>query len=423
MERFLWNLFSFAAVFCGGWFLYRLTIPFVSVRKRPWNLLLYCTLCGTSGMVIWIGDPNLLYTLPVFLALFFLCTQGSAVGRLAMTMILFCLIMSVSALADTYVLDCFAAARWGKLAAILLRPLLLGTVYLVFLPRLPREPVSLSPRLWKLVLGLAAMPLCSLAAVVLLTGGRYDSAAVLRLSLTMGLAVLPVVLLTSAALLAAILVLAQHEALEQSRRLASLREIYYQGLQQQERQVRQLRHDLRNHLTALLGLLEREDTEAAKAYAAQLSRQDALQGTTRFCDNEIANVVLSAKSAELKRAGIPAEFSVSLPAALPVADTDLCALLGNAMDNAREGAQGCPSPWVHLRCRMEKGLWMLQVENSVSGPVPADLSTTKSDKAAHGFGLPGMGEIARRYGGTLEAGCQKDVFRLLVCVPVGAPSQ
>lgn len=340
-----------------------------------------------------------------------------------MAIILFCLIMSVSALADTYVLDCFAVARWGKLAAILLRPLLLGAVYLVFLPRLPREPVSLSPRLWKLVLGLAAMPLCSLAAVVLLTGGRYDSAAVLRLSSTMGLVVLPVVLLTSAALLAAILVLAQHEALEQSRRLASLREIYYQGLQQQERQVRQLCHDLRNHLTALLGLLEREDVEAAKSYAAQLSRQDALQGTTCFCDNEIANVVLSAKSAELKRAGIPAEFSVSLPAALPVADTDLCALLGNAMDNAREGAQGCPSPWVHLRCRVEKGLWMLQVENSVSGPVPADLSTTKSDKAAHGFGLPGMGEIARRYGGTLEAGCQKDVFRLLVCVPVGAPFQ
>ena len=261
-----------------------------------------------------------------------------------MAIILFCLIMSVSALADTYVLDCFAVARWGKLAAILLRPLLLGAVYLVFLPRLPREPVSLSPRLWKLVLGLAAMPLCSLAAVVLLTGGRYDSAAVLRLSSTMGLVVLPVVLLTSAALLAAILVLAQHEALEQSRRLASLREIYYQGLQQQERQVRQLRHDLRNHLTALLGLLEREDVEAAKSYAAQLSRQDALQGTTCFCDNEIANVVLSAKSAELERAGIPAEFSVSLPAALPVADTDLCALLGNAMDNAREGGPGLPVP-------------------------------------------------------------------------------
>ena len=154
-----------------------------------------------------------------------------------------------------------------------------------------------------------------------------------------------------------------------------------------------------------------------------MSRQDALQGTARFCDNEIANVVLSAKSAEFERAGIPAEFSVSLPAAPPVADTDLCALLGNAMDNAREGAQGCPSPWVHLRCRVEKGLLILQVENSVSGPVPADLSTTKSDKAAHGFGLPGMGEIARRYGGTLEAGCQKDVFRLLVCVPVGAPFQ
>ena len=70
-------------------------------------------------------------------------------------------------------------------------------------------------------------------------------------SMAMGLAVLPVVLLTSVVLLASFTLLAEHEALEQAGRLAALREVYYQGLQGQEDQVRRLRHDLRNHLTAL----------------------------------------------------------------------------------------------------------------------------------------------------------------------------
>ena len=131
----------------------------------------------------------------------------------------------------------------------------------------------------------------------------------------------------------------------------------------------------------------------------------------------MVNVVLSAKAEELERAGLRPEFAVSLPERLFVSDVDLCALLGNALDNAREGAQGCAGAKVRLRCRLDKGLLMLRVENPVAGPVPDDLTTTKPDRDAHGFGIPGMREIARRYGGTLEAGAEQGKFQLLVCLP------
>ena len=418
METAFWCILSALSIFCIGTPLYRLCTPFVTVRTSRWRkVLLYGTL-GVSGcMVIWVGDPNLLYTLPVFFAIFFFCTQGNPVGRLAVAMILFCLLMSVSALADTYVQELFHHNVWGELAAQLARFLALELIWLGFRRRLPREPVALSPKLWRLVLGLAAMPLCALTSVVLLTQGRYDSPTAYSMSMNLGLAVLPFVLLTSVVLLAAILVLARHEKLEQAQRLASLREVYYQGLQTREHQVRQLRHDLRNHLTAAIGLLEQGDNARAVEYLRELSRQTGLQGARRFCDNEIANAVVSAKAAELEQAGIPAEFSMSLPERLPLADTDLGALLGNALDNAREGAQQCGEPWVRLRCRMDKGLFMLRVENPMAGPEPAGLKTTKADKSLHGFGIPGMREIAERYGGTLDAGAADGVFRLLVCVP------
>ena len=274
-----WLYFGyFLTVAASGFFLYRLCTPFVRLRRgRFWKALLFLTLAGTSGMVIWIGDPNLLYTLPVFLALFFLSTRGDRVGRLAVCIIVFCLEMSVCALLDTYVERINRDALYDVLVRMA-RPLVFGPLWLLLRRRLPREPVALSRRLWKLVLGLAAMPLCALIAVVLLTFRRYESVEVYAVAMNQGMVVLPFALLTSLVLLLAILTLADHERLEQAGRLAGLREVYYQGLRQQETQVRRLRHDLRNHLTAVRGLLEHGGEQEAIRYLDQMAGSPALRG-------------------------------------------------------------------------------------------------------------------------------------------------
>ena len=417
LRRVLFNGGYFLTAAASGFFLYQICAPFVRLRRgRFWKALLFLTLTGTSGMVIWIGDPNLLYTLPVFFALFFLSTRGDRVGRLAVCVILFCLEMSVCALLDTYV----ERADSGLYDALvrLARPLVFGPLWLALRRSLPREPVALSRRLWKLVLGLAAMPLCALVAVVLLTFRKYDSAEVNTLAMYQGVVVLPFVLLTSLVLLLAILTLADHERLEQANRLAELREAYYQGLQQQETQVRRLRHDLRNHLTVIRGLLETGDGQNALGYLDQIAGSPALRGTRRVCENEAANVVLIAKAEAMEREGVAADFAVSLPRDLPVADSDLCALLGNAVDNALEGVRGAEEKRVAVRCKVDKGLLMLRVRNALGGQVRPDLSTTKADRTDHGFGIPGMREIAERYGGSLEAGVREGGFELLVCIPV-----
>jgi len=399
----------------SGYFLYRLCLPFVRPKaKRWWRFLLATVLGVSSGMVIWVGDPNLLYTLPFYFALFLLCTEGDRVGRLAVCVIFFCLEMSVCAILDTYMQSFELYDTLIRLA----RPVIFGALWLALRRRLPEESVALPRRLWKLVLGLAAMPLCALASVVLLTCDRYDSPSVYNLAMNLGMAVLPFVLLTSLVLLFAILTLADHERLERADRLASLRASYYQGLRREERQVRQLRHDLRNHLTALRGLLDCGEEEKAVQYIDQLSDSAALSGGRRLCENDAANAVLSAKAEAMERAGLRAEFAVSLPKDLPVADVDLCALLGNALDNAIEAAEQAADKTVALRCRAEKGLFMLRLENAYVGEVPAGLATTKADKGSHGFGLVGMREIAARYGGSLEARAAGGRFQLVVCLPL-----
>lgn len=426
MRDVLWqtwlNCGYFLTVAASGFFLYKLCAPLVRPRKgRFWKVLLFLLLAGSTGMVIWIGDPNLLYTLPVFFALFFLSTRGDRVGRLAVCIIFFCLEMSVCAFLDSYV-ERINDLFYDVLVR-LARPLVFGPLWLLLRRRLPREPVVLSRRLWKLVLGLAAMPLCALIAVVLLTFRRYDSIEVNTVAMYQGMVVLPFVFLTSLVLLFAILILADHERLEQAERLTGLREVYYQGLRQQETQVRRLRHDLRNHLTAVRGLLEQGDEQGAIGYLDQIAGSPALRGTRRLCENEAANAVLTAKAEAMEREETAADFAVSLPRDLPVADVDLCALLGNALDNAIEGSRGGEARKITVRCKADKGLFMLRVENTMGGEVKPDLATTKADKASHGFGIPGMREIAERYGGTLDAGAREGAFELVVCLPLAGQAE
>lgn len=421
MRTLLWNIWFYGLwwidILANGFFLYHLCRPFVTFQKgRLWKVLFLLTFAISSGMVIWIGDPNLLYTLPVYFLLFFLCTRGDTMGRLAMCVIFFCLEMSVCAMLDTYV-QIVDTDRIYDLLVRLLRTVIFGALWLLLRRRFSAEQVRLTQRLWQVVLGLAAMPFCALIAVVLLTFQKYESAAVNTLALNQGLVVLPFVLLTSLVLLFAILILADHERLEQSSRLAGLREVYYNGLQQQETQVRQLRHNLRNHLTVVQGLLEKGNVQGAADYLDEMVGSPALQGVRRFCDNETANVVLAAKAEAMERAAITADFAVSLSSQLPVADTDLAALLGNALDNAIEGVENAEEKKITLRCKVDKGLLMLRVENPVGGFVNADLTTTKADKTSHGFGLTGMREIAERYGGTLNAGVKDGKFELVVCFP------
>ena len=419
-SNWLWALPPLLA----GLFASRLCAAFLPVKpKLRWKLLLCLTFGCSISMIIWVGDNNLLFTLPPFYTIVLLCTQGNRVGRLTVCTIFFCIVMSVSALLDTYVWPIVAAqglfqSDLQNTPARLLRLLFWGVLWLLLRRRLPQEPPKLTPRLWHMSALLAAMPLSAVAAVVVLTRQKYDSWLLHSVTMNLGLAVLPFVLMTSLALLFLLKTLDDAQRLEQEQHLASLRERYYQALRREQNQLRALRHDLRNHFTAIQGLLERGDCQRAAEYVQKMAGSPALDSGLRLCENETANVVLVAKAQAMEQIGVRGDFAAALPAHLPIGDPDLCALLGNALDNAMEAAEQAQDKVVTLRCRVEKGLFMLRVENAVEGALNPDLSTTKADKSAHGFGLAGMREIARRYGGSLETRTENGRFELVACLPL-----
>lgn len=274
--------------------------------------------------------------------------------------------------------------------------------------------------------GLSAAPivetLCrinlTLSVLILPAYWMPDSILIENLTLFQGMFILPLSLISSVVLLHSILILADYEQKAQAAALAEMREVYYQSLQKEQTQVRTLRHDLRNHLNTVLGLLEEKETQKAQEYLAKLTDSPVLRRSRRLCDNEIVNVVLTSKCEEMERLDIGADIKISLPEQLPFADTDLCALFGNALDNAIDATKRAKNKKITLRCKVEYGMFMLLIQNPLAGDEHEDLSTTKKDKALHGFGLNGMREIVTRYGGIFDAGKKENQFELILNMPL-----
>ena len=405
----------------GGIFPARTALRFLGApRGRVRRAAPYLVMGAALTMPTWVGDGNPLYYFPFLIAAFLIGYGGRLSARLVMGVIFFEWIIAWSMIVDTRAVLPGSAGYWGAAAW----KLAMWVAVFLLMRRVLRDgrQVVLSGRLWALLGLLALSPLLSELTFSLWNIRAYTAAGVDELIDAAFYTLLPFVFVSSIALLFAVVLLARHQALEQEHQMADMREIYYQGIRREQEQVRRLRHDMRNHLTALSGLLEAGESSRAADYVHRLQQASGPAGSGHFTDNETVNIVLAAKARDMAQAGLEADISVSLPEKLPVADPDLCALFGNALDNAAEAAQDAPDKRVTVRARADKGLLMLRVRNAYTGErqqTPDGLfATSKADRRAHGLGLRGMREIAARYGGTLETTAQDGVFELIACLPL-----
>lgn len=417
-----WDLICWVLIcLLGGIFPARTARRFLAAPKRRICAAAPCLVIGAAlGMPTWVGDGNPLYLFPVLLASFLIGYGGSRLARLVVGVIFFEWIIAWSMIVDTRAVLPGADGYWGAVAWKFGMWL---AVWVVMRRALPEEGnISLPGRLWALIGLLSLAPLLSELAFSLWDVRFYTESAVDGIIDAAFYTLLPFQFISAIALLFAVVLLSRQQALEQAQQLADMREVYYQSVQREQAQARRLRHDLRNHLTALSGLLARGDTTGAADYVHALQQDEGVAAGVRWCENDTVNVVLAAKSHDAVEAGLELTFEGALPAALSIAAPDLCALFGNALDNAIEAARETDDRRILVRARADKGLLMLRVVNACAGERrrKADglFGTTKVDAAQHGFGLRSMREIAGRYGGTLETTVQDGKFELVVCLPL-----
>lgn len=387
-------------------------------KDRIKQLMPFLLFSLTITLPSWIGDENTLLLLPFFIGVILFSYQGTLPARLVTAIVLYLMLVPVNMILDT-------AVNWRRWALDSLPVLAIKVAYAgalcLFVLRLTRDGSrpELSERLWTLCGILSLAPFIATLSFSIWNG--FDRSPIDAAQLRLAFTLLPFVVFSAGALLIAVVVLSNYERLEQSARLAQMRELYYDGIKARETEVRTLRHDLSNHLAVVQGFLENGDAAGAQSYLAQLTESPALHGVRRICENETANVVLSCKLEQMEQSGLCPDFLVSLPQKLPLSDTDLSALLGNALDNSMEAAVQAKDKTIRLRLRADRGMLMLSVTNaSATEPnkVNKEFVTNKKDSALHGFGIRSMQQMAEQHQGTMSTDFCDGFFELTVCLPL-----
>ncbi len=179
-------------------------------------------------------------------------------------------------------------------------------------------------------------------------------------------------------------------------------------------------HDMRHHLNMLGGLLADGKTAQAEDYIRRVTADVEAVTPRRFCENELLNLLCSDFAARAEKSGVTFRVDVKLPQTLAVADTELCALLSNALENALRAASALPedSRWVSLYCALRLGKLLIEVENPYDGEVKMQGGLPVSDRDGHGYGCRSIRSIAQRAGGICDFSARDGLFRLQLALPV-----
>ena len=98
--------------------------------------------------------------------------------------------------------------------------------------------------------------------------------------------------------------------------------------------MRGWRHDYHNHLQSMKAYVEMGQYDKLQEYLGLL--ENDLDQVNQLCDSGNVNLdaILNSKISLAEKNGIRVDYKATCPAELTVSDIDLCALIGNLIDNA-----------------------------------------------------------------------------------------
>lgn len=164
------------------------------------------------------------------------------------------------------------------------------------------------------------------------------------------------------------------------------------------------RHDMRHHLSLLNSFAADGNLQKIKDYLA--STEAAIEALTpvRYCENETVNLILSSFQNKAQKKKGSLQIDAKLPKKLNMNDTELCALLSNALENAISAAAMLEDEKlrkVYFKAVVNEGRLLISTENAYAGSLQmdGDLPVSSKKEAGHGFGIKSMIDIVNRYRG------------------------
>lgn len=187
---------------------------------------------------------------------------------------------------------------------------------------------------------------------------------------------------------------------------------HYKRVNKLTQDLREFRHDYKNHMICLQALLDGKQYDDAFNYVKDITKQEIIEANEFSSGNQIADTILSDKNENAIKNGSKITFDGFISDELSA--SDLCTLLSNALDNAIEACAKISTneiKSIDVKCAVVQGIQIIRISNPNHSESDS-LETTKGDIENHGFGLYNIRKTVEKLDGQMKIPSKTPVFVL-----------
>lgn len=197
-------------------------------------------------------------------------------------------------------------------------------------------------------------------------------------------------------------------------------------LESHAEEMKQIRHDRRQHVQVLRGLLEKQKVEEALLYLEDYEHSMADSILPPLCENFVADTICRRYERLAKQSNIHVSIAMVLPQNIVIAGSDIAIILGNLWENAIAAAIDCPMErrFINIFVQTQTDKILIRMQNSYDGTIYQEnehfVSTKAGRNGKEGIGINSIKAVAEKYEGIADFTFSSDEFTAMIMLYMNA---
>lgn len=210
----------------------------------------------------------------------------------------------------------------------------------------------------------------------------------------------------------------EKETARQQRREMELKHAYYEEKFKDEERVREIYHDLKNHLLILQE--QQKDSKKPQQMIDSLQSQISDFENYHHTGNEFLDIIIRDKAKKAREQKIDFSAAIHFEDGGFIAPLDVSTIFGNAIDNALEASAKLPQEQrvVTVKANRFRDMLSIVCKNNMLPITGYGTETTKDDIFLHRFGLKNIRQAVENYAGQLSIHQEQGTFTLKIIIPI-----
>lgn len=192
---------------------------------------------------------------------------------------------------------------------------------------------------------------------------------------------------------------------DENKQLA-LQNLRYDELKKQMDVTRRARHDLRQHISVVYAMAQKNECEKIEEYLGTYLNHSYLKNPIVYCGNFALNAVLVYYVQQAENADIKINIDIALPNEISIKDADLTVLFGNLIENAIDACENVQKDKRSIELKIHRpnaGSIVFSIDNTFDGNIKMSGNKFLSTKQnGSGIGIESAKYVVEKYNGDMK---------------------